>query len=78
MNLRERRSMQRRGWIGLVVLAALPIGGIMLLSGRLSLFFVAVVAALLCTAIAISLVLLYANVRVWVENRRVAASGKPS
>ena len=59
MNLNERRSMQRRGWIGLLALTALPVGGVTLLSGRL------------CLAFAAGFALLYADLRARAESRRV-------
>ncbi len=76
MTIRERRSVQRRGWMGLVALAALPLGGVLLLSGRMSLFFVAVVAALLCVLFATGFALLYAKLRAGAADRRLAAEGK--
>ena len=78
MNLSERRSMQRRGWIGLLALTALPVGGVTLLSGRMSLFFVALVAALLCLAFAAGFALLYADLRARAAGRRVLATAQRS
>ncbi len=76
MNLRERRSMQRKGWVGLVALAALPLGGVMLLSGRMSLFFVAMVAALLCVLFATGFALLYVKLKASAADRQLVAAGK--
>ena len=76
MTLNERRSVQRRGWIGLLALTALPVGGVTLLSGRMSLFFVAMVAALLSIAFAAGFVILCADLRARAESRRVPVTAK--
>ncbi len=76
MNLRERRSMQRRGWMGFLALTSLPIAGVTLLSGRLSLFFVAAVAAMLCALFAVGFTLLYTDLRARAKTRQLVPANK--
>ena len=63
MNLIERRSIQRKSWLGLIALAAVPVIGIVLLSASLSLFFVVLLTLLLCGAFLAGFALLSAKFR---------------
>ena len=47
MNALERRSIQRKGWLGLAVFAAIPVVGIAMLTASYSLFMIMLLAALL-------------------------------
>ena len=50
MNATQRRSIQRKGWLGLAVFAAIPLIGVGLLTASFSLFMVVLLAALLLGA----------------------------
>ena len=63
MHAIERRSIERKGWLGLTALAAVPVVGVLLLSASLSLFFVVLLSLLLCGAVAVGLALLSAKLR---------------
>lgn len=69
----QRKSMQRNGCIGFACLVALAAGGVSLLSASLSLFFVVLLAALLCGAFAVGFALLPAKLRVRAEHRGLLA-----
>ncbi len=68
MNAIERRSVQQKGWLGLTVLAALPVMGVLMLSTSLSLFLVVLLVVLLCSAFAVGFALLSAKLRVRQQN----------
>ena len=50
MNALERRSVQRKGWLGLAVFAVIPVVGVLLLSASFSLFMVVLLGGLLLGA----------------------------
>ena len=58
MNAIERRSVQRKGWLGLAIFAAIPLIGVGLLTASFSLFMVLLLAALLLGAFSLGGVLL--------------------
>ena len=63
MNALQRRSVQRRGWLGLAVFAAIPVIGIALLTASFSLFMVVLLAALLLGAFGLGGALLRRQLR---------------
>ncbi len=69
MNAMERRSVQQKGWLGLAVLASLPVIGVVMLSASLSLFLVVLLILLLCGAFAVGFALLSAKLRAKGQHR---------
>ncbi len=58
MNALQRRSVQRKGWLGLAAFAAIPLVGVAMLSASMSLFMVVLLGTLLAGAYAAGLALL--------------------
>lgn len=59
MNTLERRSVQRKGWFGLAVFAAIPLVGVALLTASFDLFMVVLLATLLLGTFALGGALLW-------------------
>ncbi len=76
MNAIQRRSIQRKGWLGLAVFAAIPLIGVGLLTASFSLFMVVLLAALLLGAFSLGGILLRRQIQ---STRRDGglALGKP-
>ena len=53
MNALERRSVQRKGWLGLGVFALIPVVGIALFTASMSLFFAILLGVILVGTFAI-------------------------
>lgn len=77
MNAYERRSIQRKGWLGLAGFAAVPLVGIILLSASFSLFMILLLAALLLGAFALGGMLLTLQLRAGQRVHAVAMQRSP-
>lgn len=73
MHPQNRHSMQLKNSVGLLLLAAAPLLGILLLSAPFTLFFVAVAAVALCALFAVGFVLLFMKLRSKPDQNQVLA-----
>lgn len=78
MNALERRSVQRKGWLGLAVLAAIPVIGIALLTASFSLFMVILLGIVLLGAFVTGGVLLRWQFRFGKRENTIAGVGPQS
>lgn len=62
-NALDRRSLQRKGWLGLAAFAAIPVVGLVLLSASLSLFTVVLLSTVVVGAFAAGFALLSQKLR---------------
>ena len=77
MNALERRSIQRKGWLGLAVFAAIPIVGVALLTASFSLLMVVLLGGVLLGAFALGGGLLKRQLQAGKRNRVIQGSISP-
>ena len=76
MNGIQRRSVQRKGWMGLAVFAAIPLVGVALLTASFSLFMVILLSVLLLGAFSLGGFLLRQQLQATKRNGNLTL-GKP-